>query len=71
MKQSAGTPKEDTKTNKGKKGKDGKTGNKQQQQQQLNKNRRQERLTVSDIISETPATTAATTGLLINQPFCT
>jgi len=63
-KQSAGTPKEDTKVKKGKKGKDGKTSNKQQQQQrqqqQQSRNRQQGRLFVSDIISETPTTT---TGL--------
>ena len=63
MNQSAGAPKEEMKMKKGKKGKDRKTGSRQQQQQQQqSNNRRQGRLTISDIVSETPATTASTTG---------
>ena len=63
-KQSAGAPKEETKAKKGGKGKDGKTGNKQQQKQQQSKNRPQPgKLFITDIISETPTDTAASTGL--------
>jgi len=60
--QSAGVPKEDTKVKKGKKGEDGKTGNKQQQQ---TKKRQQGRLSLVDIVSETPATTLSTTGVFL------
>ena len=66
-KQSAGTPKEETKSKKGAKvkGKDGKTGNKQkqQQQQQQGKNQPQGKLSISDIIAETPSTTTTNIGL--------
>jgi len=49
---------------KGGKGKDGKTGNKQQQQQQQRNSRPPPgKLFLTDLISETPATTAANTGL--------
>ena len=60
---SAGAPKEDTKAKKGKKGKDAKAGNKQQQkQQQQQQKRQQEKLSIADIVSETPTTTASATG---------
>lgn len=61
-KQSAGAPKEDTKVKKGKKGKDGKTANKQQQKQQQSKKRQDGKLSIADIVSETPTTTVSATG---------